>query len=119
MSKLIREAAKKLDVRQFKLINGEAIVACVVEDYDKRFELEGPLEIYESMTDGEYSIGFRPWLSMSIETNLTILKTNVIASVSIDTDNKESYLSAIVAMAKNGVQDGSIEETISGNQTIH
>jgi hypothetical protein len=120
MSKVMRAQAEKLDVRQFKLMNGEDVVACVVSETDQRIEVEGPLQIYESMDDGgEYSIALRQWLSMSIDTNAMLLKTGIITSVKMDIDNKELYLGAIVSMAKSNIQDESIEETISGNQSVH
>ena len=109
----VREAASKLDVRQFKLTNGEDIVACVVTETTRRFELEGPLQIYERMGEDGLSVGFRPWLSMGIDTNATILKNNIVANTKIDLDNKESYLSSIVSIAT------SQTESIPTNQYVH
>ena len=80
-----------ISVRQFKLMNGEEIVA-LVKEKDKlkgTFTIERPYLIKNNLIGG---YAFMPWFPFSSQKLFKINMTSVLHHVEIDPDMKEEYI---------------------------
>lgn len=80
---------QSLNIRHFKLVNGDEIVALVSVKNDSNWILERPL-IVSSNILGSYQ--FAPWFPFSDAKVFKILKNHIIQHVSISDSAKESYV---------------------------
>ena len=85
---------KSLNVRQFKLVNGDDILALVNSKEDGRIIVERPVAIKTNMLGGYQLI---PWFPFSQQTIYIIENTDILAHVEIDLDVKETYVKAVTA----------------------
>jgi hypothetical protein len=81
-----------MNIRHFKLINGDNILALVHKKEQGRVIVERPVIVTETII-GSYSL--RPWFSFSSQTLYTILDSDIMAHVLIDEDVKHTYLKAV------------------------
>lgn len=80
-----------LNIRQFKLINGEEIVALVHANDDSAMVVEIPCRVHTNVLGG-YQL--HPWFSFSSQRMFTIEKRHIIYHVEIDDDVKDAYVKA-------------------------
>lgn len=85
---------KSLNVRQFKLINGDDILALVNSKEDNKVVVERPVSIKTNMLGGYQLI---PWFPFSQQTIYIIADSDILAHVEIDLDVKETYVKAVTA----------------------
>ena len=80
---------QSLNIRHFKLINGDEIVALVSVKNDNNWILERPLVVSSNLL-GAYQ--FSPWFPFSEAKMFKILKDHVVQHVPISDNAKESYV---------------------------
>jgi len=83
------ESIQSLNIRHFKLVNGDEIVALVSVKNDNNWILERPLVVSSNIL-GSYQ--FSPWFPFSDAKVFKILKGHVIQHVPISDKAKESYV---------------------------
>ena len=80
----------KLNIRQFKLLNGEEIIALVSrKEKSGAFIVERPFLIRANMIGG---FMFLPWFPFSSQKMFKIASENVLHHVEIDEDIKTEYI---------------------------
>ena len=79
----------KLNVRQFKLLNGEEIVALVTQKESGSFIVERPFLIRSNLVGG---FVFLPWFPFSSQRIFKIANENILHHVEIDEDMKTEYI---------------------------
>ena len=94
-----------LNIRHFKLTNGEDIVAVVSAKNKDNWLLERPVIVNPNLMGG-YS--FAPWFPFSKTKVFKVAFSNIINSTGIDPDVKESYLQFVLDMNKQlkKIEDG-------------
>jgi len=80
---------QSLNIRHFKLVNGDEIVALVSVKNDNNWILERPLVVSSNIL-GSYQ--FAPWFPFSDAKVFKILKNHIIQHVPISDNAKESYV---------------------------
>ena len=86
-----------LNIRHFKLNNGEDIVAVVSSKNKDSWLLEGPVLVNPNMLGG-YS--FAPWFPFFKTKVFKVPFATVVNSTTIDPDVKETYLQFVLDMGK-------------------
>ena len=87
-----------LNIRQFKLLNGEEIIALVSEKTESgAYIIERPFKINHGMIGGFY---FVPWFPFSSQKLFKLHQGKIIYHVEIDEDIKEEY----IKLAKEGLR---------------
>ena len=86
-----------LNIRHFKLTNGEDIVAAVSVKNDDSWLLEIPVLVNPNLLGGYQ---FTPWFPFSKTKVFKVLFSNIINSTGIDPDVKESYLQYVLEYRK-------------------
>ena len=86
---------KALNVRHFKLVNGDEIVALVSVKNNDNWILERPVTVSSNIL-GAYQ--FAPWFPFSEAKLFKVLKHHVIQHVPISDDVKESYVKLALQM---------------------
>tara|TARA_A100001011_G_C14225255_1_gene806307 strand:- start:545 stop:937 length:393 start_codon:yes stop_codon:yes gene_type:complete len=86
-----------LNIRHFKLTNGEDIVAVVSVKNDDSWLLERPVLVNPNLLGGYQ---FTPWFPFSKTKVFKVLFSNIINSTGIDADVKESYLQYVLEYKK-------------------
>ena len=82
---------EKINIRQFKLMNGEEIVAHVMQKDPEGYVIERPLRVLSNFIGG-YT--FQRWFPFSSQKIYKILNMNIIYHVEIDENIKHEYLKA-------------------------
>ena len=85
---------EKMNIRHFKLINGDNILALVHKKEAGRVIVERPVLVTESFMGG---FSLRPWFSFSSQTMYTILDSDIMGHVQIDLDVKHTYIKAVTS----------------------
>ena len=85
----MKESIQSLNIRHFKLVNGDEIVALVSVKNDNSWVLERPLVVSSNIL-GSYQ--FSPWFPFSEAKVFKILKNHIIQHVPISDKAKESYV---------------------------
>jgi hypothetical protein len=80
---------EELNIRNFKLINGDNIIALVSSDNNDNYLLERPVAIYSTMVGGYQ---FSPWFPFSDQKRYTIDKHNIIGNSSVINEMKKEYV---------------------------
>ena len=87
-----------LNIRQFKLLNGEEIIALVNEKTDTgEYIIERPFKVNSGMFNGFY---FVPWFPFSSQKLFKLTKEKIIYHVELDEDIKQEY----IKLAKEGAR---------------
>ena len=84
-----------LNIRHFKLLNGEDIVAAVSAKNKDSWLLERPVIVQNNILGG---FSFAPWFPFSKTKVFKVYFSNVINSTGIDADVKESYINFVLDM---------------------
>lgn len=89
---------ENFDIRHFKLVSGEEILAIVNSVYPTYLTLEMPLllNIMASTTDRE-SYYFSEWMPLSEDDLTTVYINNIVAQTSITDGSKEHYVRTCLA----------------------
>ncbi len=80
---------EELNIRNFKLINGDNIIALVSSDNNDNYLLERPVAIYSTMIGGYQ---FTPWFPFSDQKRYTVDKHNIIGNSSVVNEMKKEYV---------------------------
>jgi len=86
-----------LNIRHFKLMNGEEIIGLVAIKNDDNFIIERPVRLNPSMLGG---VQFQAWFPFSDSKTFKILKTNIIQHVPVAETIKDTYVSFALKMDK-------------------
>lgn len=78
-----------LNIRNFKLINGDNIIALVSANNRDNYVVERPVSVYSSMVGGYQ---FTPWFPFSDQNRHSIDKHNIIGDSSVVEDIKREYI---------------------------
>tara|TARA_B100001113_G_C21097794_1_gene617315 strand:+ start:1544 stop:1957 length:414 start_codon:yes stop_codon:yes gene_type:complete len=95
----------KINIRQFKLLNGEEIIALVSQKEDKSFILERPFVIKANMLGG---YAFVPWFPFSSQKLFKIEKNFIMHHVELDEDVKTEYIRLAANLSKPVIKDSKI-----------
>tara|TARA_B100001093_G_scaffold477300_1_gene504437 strand:+ start:2905 stop:3309 length:405 start_codon:yes stop_codon:yes gene_type:complete len=85
---------ENLNIRQFKLVNGETIIALVNSDNQSNYLVERPVIVYSNMMGGYQ---FHDWFPFSPQKIFTIQKGNIVGDVSLMDDIKATYVKFALA----------------------
>ena len=80
---------KELNIRNFKLINGDNIIALVSSDNKDNYMVERPISVYSTMIGGYQ---FSPWFPFSDQKRYSIDKHNIMGSSSVVDSIKKEYI---------------------------
>tara|TARA_R110000868_G_scaffold119820_1_gene317901 strand:+ start:55 stop:447 length:393 start_codon:yes stop_codon:yes gene_type:complete len=86
-----------LNIRHFKLVNGEDIIAIVSSKNDDNWLVERPVVITNNILGGYQ---FSPWFPFSNTKAHRILMDKIVNSTSIDPDVKVSYLDFVLNLKR-------------------
>ena len=85
------ETIKDLPIRQFKLMNGDEIIALVESDNKENYLIDRPFRIMINTTKTDL-FNLVPWFDLSLSNTFTIDKSMVVAHAAVADQIKESYL---------------------------
>ena len=80
---------EKINIRQFKLMNGEEIIALVTQKEPDSYIIERPFVIRTNIIGG---FAFLPWFPFSGQKIFKINNSRILHSVAIDEDLKHEYI---------------------------
>jgi len=80
---------KELNIRHFKLLNGEEIIALCSVKNDDSYIIERPLVITSNLIGG---FQFTPWFPFSENKAFKVLKKTIMSHVQVADDVKEAYV---------------------------
>lgn len=80
---------KELNIRHFKLINGEDIIALCSVKNDDSYIIERPLVVSSNLIGG---FQFIPWFPFSENKAFKVLKNRIVSHVQVAEDVKEAYV---------------------------
>ena len=83
----------KMNIRHFKLTNGEEIIALVQQKFECSWILERPVSINNTMLGG-YS--FAPWFPFSNAKTFKIMKNHVLQHVPIAEQVQDTYIKYVL-----------------------
>jgi hypothetical protein len=83
-----------LNIRNFKLINGDNIIALVSNNNRDNYMIERPVAVYSTMVGGYQ---FSPWFPFSEQKQYSIDKHNIIGDSSVVEDIKKEYIKYALA----------------------
>jgi hypothetical protein len=86
-----------LNIRHFKLINGEDIIGIVSTKNDDNWMIERPVLVGSNLLGGYQ---FTPWFPFSNTKMYKVLFRDIVNSTGIDPDVKESYLKFVLELKK-------------------
>jgi|TARA_R100000081_G_C4757547_1_gene137968 hypothetical protein len=84
---------KALDIRHFKMINGDEVLALVNQNNDTNMLVERPVVVNANMLGG-YTLA--PWFPFSKASLFRIMKNRIIASVKIDEKVQQNYINFVL-----------------------
>ena len=84
---------KALDIRHFKMINGDEVLALVNQNNDTNMLVERPVIVNANMLGG-YTLA--PWFPFSKASLFRIMKNRIIASVKIDEKIQQNYINFVL-----------------------
>jgi len=87
----MKELIKDLPIRQFKLMNGDEIIALVESDNKGNYLVDRPFKIKVNTVKPDM-FNLVPWFDLSLSNTFTIDKSMVVAHAAVADQIKESYL---------------------------
>lgn len=84
-----------MNIRQFKMINGDDILALVESKNTDNYKVEMPV-LVEANGDGNFR--FTPWFMLSSEKVYTLEKRTIVNQAEVDEDIKYSYVQYVSAL---------------------
>ena len=91
-----------LDIRHFKLMNGEEIVALVSVKNNDNWIVERPVTVHANLAGG-YS--FAPWFPFSDARTFKILKKDIVQHVGVAESIKQTYVNFFDKLHKKNIND--------------
>ena len=82
---------QKLNIRQFKLVNGEEIIAHVMQKDPTSYVIERPLRVLSNFIGG---FSFQRWFPFSSQKLYKIPNSRIVYHVEIDDQIKHEYVKA-------------------------
>tara|TARA_B100001093_G_scaffold365625_1_gene350428 strand:+ start:244 stop:648 length:405 start_codon:yes stop_codon:yes gene_type:complete len=89
---------EEIQIRHFKLINGDQIIAAVNSKNKDNWFLGTPVQVSNALLGG---FSFSPWFPFSTEDNYKVKFHNVIQSTLVDNDIKEAYIKFVLQLKEN------------------
>jgi len=86
-----------LNIRHFKLINGEEIIGLLAIKNDDNFIIERPVKIHPNLLGG---VQFSAWFPFSDSKQFKVLKNNILQHVPIAETIKDTYVNFALKMDK-------------------
>ena len=80
---------KRINIRQFKMLNGEELIGLVNQKEDNSYIIERPFKILPNMIGG---FTLLPWFPFSSQKLFKIANQYIMHSVEIDEDMKTEYI---------------------------
>lgn len=80
---------EQLNIRHFKLMNGDDIIGLVAVKNDDNYIVERPVSVHANLLGG---FQFTPWFPFSDSKQFKILKSNIIQHVPIAEEIKSNYV---------------------------
>ena len=99
----------KMNIRHFKLTNGEEIIALVQVKHDSSWILERPVSIHNTMLGG-YS--FAHWFPFSNAKTFKVLKDHILQHVPIAEKVKETYVRFVLNPTEPAVPSNKTDEEL-------
>ena len=87
-----------LQIRHFKLVNGEQIIAAVNSKNEDNWYLGVPVQVSAGLFNG---FQFAPWFPFSNEENYKISFVNVIQSTPVDDEIRDAYIKFVLNLKDN------------------
>jgi len=88
---------QELNIRHFKLLNGDDIIGLVAVKNDDNFIVERPVRVQANVLGG---FQFTPWFPFSDSKQFKILKSNIIQHVPIAEEVKANYVQFALKLDK-------------------
>ncbi len=85
---------ENLNIRNFKLINGDNIIALISVNNRDHYLVERPVAVYTTVLGGYQ---FQPWFPFSDQTIYSIDKHNIIGDSNVIEDIKAEYIKYALA----------------------
>ena len=89
---------EEVQIRHFKLINGDQIIAAVNSKNKDNWFLGTPVQVSNALLGG---FSFSPWFPFSKEDNYKVKFHNVVQSTQVDNDIKEAYIKFVLSLKDN------------------
>jgi hypothetical protein len=86
-----------LNIRHFKLMNGEEIIGLVANTNDDNYIIERPVRLHPSVLGG---VQFSAWFPFSDTKTFKVLKSSIIQHVPIAETIKDTYVQFALKMDK-------------------
>ena len=81
-----------VNIRHFKLSNGEELIALVQGEEDQLIKLESPMEVHREVRMNSQSFMFTKWLPLSKVDECLLNPMHIVSHVECDNDVKELYV---------------------------
>jgi hypothetical protein len=81
-----------VNIRHFKLSNGEELIALVQGEEDQLIKLESPMEVHREVRMNSQSFMFTKWLPLSKVDECLLNPMHIVSHVECDNDVKERYV---------------------------
>jgi hypothetical protein len=81
-----------VNIRHFKLSNGEELIALVQGEEDQLIKLESPMEVHREVRMNSQSFIFTKWLPLSKVDECLLNPMHIVSHVECDNDVKERYV---------------------------
>jgi hypothetical protein len=81
-----------VNIRHFKLSNGEELIALVQGEQDQLIKLESPMEVHREVRMNSQSFVFTRWLPLSKFDVCLLNPMHIVSHVECDNDVKERYV---------------------------
>ena len=81
-----------VNIRHFKLSNGEELIALVQGEEDQLIKLESPMEVHREVRMNSQSFIFTKWLPLSKIDECLLNPMHIVSHVECDNDVKERYV---------------------------
>ena len=88
---------EELNIRNFKLINGDNIIALVSSNNEHNYMLERPVAVYSTMVGGYQ---FAPWFPFSDQKRYTLDKSTIIGDSGVVETIKKEYVKYALSASK-------------------
>lgn len=89
---LMSKQASKGDIVSFKILNGDELIARIINADGDRFVFEQPMAL--SITP--QGVGVVPWIFLGDNSNVTIVRSHIFSVVPAKLDAAEQYLEHLV-----------------------
>jgi len=113
-----------LEIRQFKLMNGDEIIGLVANNNETNFVVDRPFKV-EANENKVDMYRLLPWFDLSLSNIFTIDKSMVVAHAAVANNIKETYIKFAISLDEKlndtdidiedtdiGIDDIDIEDTI-------